>query len=101
MNDPKWIIRRASESQPILLANGIDGREYWVAFGFLFPLNEQYPEGIKLAHFATSEEADLVAFKFVFDDVRLTGVLAVELCWIKRCKACYDCLCGEGNRKRG
>lgn len=102
MNDPKWIIRWSSDSMTLRLrANWNDGSARWASFGLLFPLDEKYPEGIKLAHFKTREEADLVAFNLVFEDVKLTGVLAVELCWIKRCKVCYDCLCGEGNRKRG
>ncbi len=101
MNDPKWIIRWSSDSILRLWSNRNDGSARWASFVLLFPLDEKYPGTIKLAHFATREEADLVAFSFVFEDAKLTGTLAVELCWIKRCKVCYDCLCGEGNRKRG
>lgn len=97
---PRWIIRRASASQPILWANGIDGSARWVAFGFLFPLNEQYPKTTKLAHFSTSKDADAEAFQRIAEEPGLAGMLSVEECWVKRCKVCYDCLCGEGGRNR-
>lgn len=72
----------------------------WASFRLLFPANEQYPKHIKLAHFETQDEADKLAFDLTIKDTRLLGTLTVEECWIKRCKRCHDCLCGEGNRRR-
>jgi len=103
MNDPKWIIRWQSETRGmLLLADYKDGSRRWAGFGYLFPTNQQYPDTAKLAHFKTQEEAEAYAFKRSTESIELcmVGNISAELCWIKRCKACYDCLCGEGNRRR-
>lgn len=101
MNKPLWIIRWTSETlEPLLWANYSNGGSRWVSYKLLFPLDEQYPEKIKLAHFVRREDAEAVAFGLVVKKPELVGTFMVEECWIKRCKKCYDCLCGEGKRKR-
>lgn len=101
MNDPWWIIRWHAEERPImLLSEKADGSLAWVVFGILFPANEKYPQDLKLAHWRSKEEADSVAFQLVARTPALLGKVVVETCWAKRCKRCFDCLCGEGNRRR-
>lgn len=102
MNDPWWIIRQNSVSglESLLLAGYKDGHRSWVSYKYIFPANEQYPVDPKLAHWKSKEEAERVAFDLVAGNPRLIGLVVVEECWIKRCKRCYDCLCGEGNRRR-
>lgn len=101
MKTPLWIIRWTAPSlEALLWANYTDGQSRWASFKLLFPYDERYPETVKLAHFQTREEGEAVAFNLTIKDIRLVGNFSVEECWIKRCKKCYDCLCGEGGRKR-
>jgi hypothetical protein len=105
-----WIIRRAGKDGLMLLlseyvhpahAKAITvGSADWMSFKILFPVNEKYPDNVRLVHFEKREEAEAVAFNFTIKDPGLIGFLSVEECWIKRCKRCHDCLCGEGGRKR-
>ena len=100
MNDPKWIVQWQSETRGLLVWADYGDHKRWAGYQYLFPVNEQYPKDVKLAHFQTKDEAETVAFKLATENLHLAGNISVELCWIKRCKACYDCLCGEGKRRR-
>lgn len=102
MNDPKWIVRWNADGRPImLLADYEDGSKSLTVYNILFPAKGEYPTNLKLSHWKVKEEAESAALQLVGRTPKLLGFLSVELCWIRRCKECYDCLCGEGNRKRG
>jgi hypothetical protein len=96
MPDPKFIIQWHGEPlEPLFWSQRMTGERQWSSYRLLFPPTGVPPLSIHLMHFDTEETAAAEAFGLAMRNTHLIGTASVERCWVKRCKVCYDCLCGE------